>query len=141
MKKFNLAALAVLDLLLLSSCSKESKGIVIEKTQNMLDDSPTAPEGYEYLEGVGSWLSAETEYKSSPYDNILSLKGNYFYISNDNIYFQLKKEESKRDETGYYYTLGDPIYAYISGQTGEKHFICPDPLCTHGDTAAVNTST
>lgn len=51
MKKFNLAALAVLDLLLLSSCSKESKGIVIEKTQNMLDDAPTAPEGYEYLEG------------------------------------------------------------------------------------------
>ena len=132
MKKFNLAALAVLDLLLLSSCSKESKGIVIEKTQNMLDDAPTAPEGYEYLEGVGSWLSAETEYKSSPYDNIVSIKGNYFSISNDNIYFQLKKEESKRDETGYYYTLGDPIYAYISGQTGEKHFICPDPLCTHG---------
>ena len=132
MKKFNLAALAVLDLLLLSSCSKESKGIVIEKTQNMLDDAPTALEGYEYLEGVGSWLSAETEYKSSPYDNIVSIKGNYFSITNDNIYFQLKKEESKRDETGYYYTLGDPIYAYISGQTGEKHFICPDPLCTHG---------
>ena len=132
MKKFNLAALAVLDLLLLSSCSKESKGIVIEKTQNMLDDAPTAPEGYEYLEGVGSWLSAETEYKSSPYDNIVSIKGNYFSITNDNLYFQLKKEESKRDETGYYYTLGDPIYAYISGQTGEKHFICPNPLCTHG---------
>ena len=132
MKKFNLAALAVLALLLLSSCSKESKGIVIEKTQNLLDDAPTAPEGYEYLEGVGSWLSAETEYKSSPYDNIVSIKGNYFSITNDNIYFQLKKEESKRDETGYYYTLGDPIYAYISGQTGEKHFICPDPLCTHG---------
>ena len=132
MKKFNLAALAVLDLLLLSSCSKESKGIVIEKTQNLLDDAPTAPEGYEYLEGVGSWLSAETEYKSSPYDNIVSIKGNYFSTTNDNIYFQLKKEESKRDETGYYYTLGDPIYAYISGQTGEKHFICPDPLFTHG---------
>lgn len=132
MKKFNLAALAVLALLLLSSCSKENKGIVIEKTQNLLDDAPTAPEGYEYLEGVGSWLSAETEYKSSPYDNIVSIKGNYFSITNDNIYFQLKKEESKRDETGYYYTLGDPIYAYISGQTGEKHFICPDPLCTHG---------
>ena len=132
MKKFNLAALAVLALLLLSSCSKENKGIVIEKTQNLLDDAPSAPEGYEYLEGVGSWLSAETEYKSSPYDNIVSIKGNYFSITNDNIYFQLKKEESKRDETGYYYTLGDPIYAYISGQTGEKHFICPDPLCTHG---------
>ena len=132
MKKFNLVVLAVLALLLLSSCSKENKGIVIEKTQNLLDDAPTAHEGYEYLEGVGSWLSAETEYKSSPYDNIVSLKGNYFSITNDNIYFQLKKEESKRDETGYYYTLGDPIYAYISGQTGEKHFICPDPLCTHG---------
>lgn len=126
------AILICLIIFLLSSCSKENKGIVMEKTQNLLNDAPTAPEGYEYLEGVGSWLSAETEYKSSPYDNIVSLKGNYFSISNDNIYFQLKKEESKRDETGYYYTLGDPIYAYISGQTGEKHFICPDPLCTHG---------
>ena len=132
MKKFNLAALAVLDLLMLASCSKDNKGIVIEKTEDLLSDAPSAPEGYEYLEGVGSWLSAETEYKSSPYDNIVSIKGNYFSITNDNIYFQLKKEESKRDETGYYYTLGDPIYAYISGQTGEKHFICPDPLCTHG---------
>lgn len=126
------AILICLIISLLSSCSKENKGIVIEKTQNLLNDAPTAPEGYEYLEGVGSWLSAETEYKSSPYDNIVSLKGNYFSISDGNIYFQLKKEESKRDETGYYYTLGDPIYAYISSQTGEKHFICPDPLCTHG---------
>ena len=132
MKKLKTAILICLIISLLSSCSKENKGIVIEKTQNLLNDAPTAPEGYEYLEGVGSWLSAETEYKSSPYDNIVSLKGNYFSISNANIYFQLKKEESKRDETGYYYTLGDPIYAYISGQTGEKHFICPDPLCTHG---------
>lgn len=91
MKKFNLAALAVLDLLMLASCSKDNKGIVIEKTEDLLSDAPSAPEGYEYLEGVGSWLSAETEYKSSPYDNIVSIKGNYFSITNDNIYFQLKK--------------------------------------------------
>lgn len=132
MQKFNLAVLAVLALLLLTSCSKENKGIVIEKTENLLSDAPVAPDGYEYLEGIGSWLTAETEYKSSPNENIIVLSGNNFSIFNDNIYFQLKKEESKRDETGYYYTLGDPIYAYISGQTGEKHFICPDPLCTHG---------
>lgn len=117
---------------LLVSCSKESKGLVIEKAENLLSDAPTAPVGYEYLEGVGSWLNAETEYKSASDEGIDTLFENNFILSGGNLYFQLKKEESKRDETGYYYTLGDPIYAYISGQTGEKHFICPDPLCTHG---------
>ena len=53
MKKFNLAALAVLDLLMLASCSKDNKGIVIEKTEDLLSDAPSAPEGYEYLEGGG----------------------------------------------------------------------------------------
>ena len=132
MKKFNLAALAVLAFLLLSSCSKDNKGIVIEKTQNLLNDAPTAPEGYEYLEGVGSWLEPETEYKPASDEGIVGLTANYFGLSDGKLYFQLKKEESKKDETGYYYTLGHPIYAYISNQTGEKHFICPDPLCTHG---------
>ena len=117
---------------LLVSCSKESKGLVIEKAENLLSDAPTAPVGYEYLEGVGSWLNAETEYKPASDEGIDTLFENNFILSGGNLYFQLKKEESKRDETGYYYTLGDPIYAYISGQTGEKHFICPDPLCTHG---------
>ena len=122
MKKFNLAALAVLDLLLLSSCSKESKGIVIEKTQNMLDDAPTALEGYEYLEGVGSWLNAETEYKPASDEGIVCLTANDFGLSDGNLYFRLRKAESKKDETGYYYTSGKDAYAYISSQTGEKHF-------------------
>lgn len=116
-------------LLLLVSCSKENKGIVIEKTENLLSDAPTAPDGYEYLEGVGSWLDTETEYKSAPDENIMIIGANSFNLQNENLYFTLKKEESKAGE---YYTLGHPVYAYISNQTGEKHFICPDPLCTHG---------
>lgn len=126
------AILICLIISLLSSCTKENKGIVIEKTQNLLNDAPTAPEGYEYLEGVGSWLEPETEYKPASDEGIVGLTANYFGLSDGKLYFQLKKEESKKDETGYYYTLGHPIYAYISNQTGEKHFICPDPLCTHG---------
>ena len=132
MKKFNLAALAVLAFLLLSSCSKDNKGIVIEKTQNLLNDAPTAPEGYEYLDGVGSWLEPETEYKPASDEGIVGLTANYFGLSDGKLYFRLRKAESKKDETGYYYTSGKDAYAYISSQTGEKHFICPDPLCTHG---------
>ena len=129
MKKFNLAVLAALALLMLASCSKENKGIVIDKAEKLADDAPTAPDGYEYLEGVGSWLDTETEYKSAPDENIMIIGANSFNLQNENLYFTLKKEESKAGE---YYTLGHPVYAYISNQTGEKHFICPDPLCTHG---------
>ncbi len=117
---------------LLVSCSKESKGLVIEKTENLLSDAPTAPVGYEYLEGVGSWLNAETEYKSASDEGIVCLTANDFGLSDGNLYFRLRKAESKKDETGYYYTSGKDAYAYISSQTGEKHFLCPDPLCTHG---------
>lgn len=117
---------------LLVSCSKESKGLVIEKAENLLSDAPTAPVGYEYLEGVGSWLNAETEYKPASDEGIVCLTANDFGLSDGNLYFRLRKAESKKDETGYYYTSGKDAYAYISSQTGEKHFLCPDPLCTHG---------
>ena len=129
MKKLNLAVLAFLALLMLASCSKENKGIVIDKAEKLADDAPTASDGYEYLEGVGSWLDEETEYKPASDENIKIIGANSFYLQNENLYFTLKKEESKAGE---YYTLGHPVYAYISNQTGEKHFICPDPLCTHG---------
>ena len=129
MKKLNLAVLAFLALLMLASCSKENKGIVIDKAEKLADDAPTASDGHEYLDGVGSWLDGETEYKNSPDENIYSIAGNNISLWNGNLYFTLKKEESKAGE---YYTLGHPVYAYICNQTGEKHFICPDPLCTHG---------
>ncbi len=129
MKKLNLAVLAFLALLMLASCSKENKGIVIDKAEKLADDAPTASDGYEYLEGVGSWLDEETEYKPASDENIKIIGANSFYLQNENLNFTLKKEESKAGE---YYTLGHPVYAYISNQTGEKHFICPDPLCTHG---------
>ena len=102
MKKFNLAVLAALALLMLASCSKENKGIVIEKAEKLADDAPTASDGYEYLDGVGSWLDEETEYKNSPDENIYSIAGNNISLWNGNLYFQLKKEESK---AGAYYTL------------------------------------
>ena len=132
MKKLNLAVLAFLALLMLASCSKENKGIVIDKAEKLADDAPTASDGYEYLEGVGSWLDEETEYKPASDENIECFTSSFFGLSRGNLYFQLKKEESKKYETGYSYTLGHPTYAYISNLTGEKHFICPDPLCTHG---------
>ena len=57
------AILICLIIFLLVSCSKESKGLVIEKAENLLSDAPTAPVGYEYLEGVGSWLNGRRNTK------------------------------------------------------------------------------
>lgn len=96
MKKFNLAALAALALLMLASCSKENKGIVIDKAEKLADDAPTASDGYEYLEGVGSWLDEETEYKPASDENIECFTSSFFGLSRGNLYFQLKKEESKK---------------------------------------------
>lgn len=84
---------------LLVSCSKESKGLVIEKAENLLSDAPTAPEGYEYLEGVGSWLEPETEYKPASDEGIDTLFENNFILSGGNLYFQLKKRRLKRTKT------------------------------------------
>ena len=80
MKKLNLAVLAALALLMLASCSEENKGIVIDKAEKLADDAPTAPDGYEYLEGVGSWLDTETEYKSAPDENIMIIGANHFIL-------------------------------------------------------------
>ena len=46
--------LICLIIFLLASGSKENKGSGIEKAEKLADDAPTAPEGYEYLDGVGS---------------------------------------------------------------------------------------
>ena len=85
------AILICLIIFLLVSCSKESKGLVIEKAENLLSDAPTAPVGYEYLEGVGSWLNAETEYKSASDEGIVCLTANDFGLSDGNLYFRLRK--------------------------------------------------
>ena len=90
------AILICLIIFLLVSCSKESNGLVIEKAENLLSDAPTAPVGYEYLEGVGSWLNAETEYKPASDENIECFTSSFFGLSRGNLYFQLKKEESKK---------------------------------------------
>ena len=58
------AILICLTISLLASCSKESKGLVIEKAEKLADDAPTASEGYEYLDGVGSWLESETVFSA-----------------------------------------------------------------------------
>lgn len=59
---------------------RKAMGLVIEKAENLLSDAPTAPVGYEYLEGVGSWLQAETEHKSASDEGMIHfLKTISFY--------------------------------------------------------------
>lgn len=140
-KAYRIISLLIATLAVITSCTKADNTQIINEAEstvesaqaeNTIENKPYVPDGYEYLEGVGSWLSAEEEYKSYPDEKIDSLIGNSFTRLNGNLYFRLKKQESKSDETGTRSTTGNPVYAYVSNATGEKHFLCPDPLCTHG---------
>ena len=140
-KAYRVISLLIASLAVTASCTKNGDTQIITEVESTvesaqaestIENKPYVPDGYEYLEGVGSWLSAEEEYKSYPDEKIDILFGNDFTPLNGNLYFRLSKKESKSDETGTKSTTGKPVYAYVSNATGEKHFLCPDPLCTHG---------
>ena len=140
-KAYRVISLLIASLAVTASCTKDGDTQIITEAESTvesaqaestIENKPYVPDGYEYLEGVGSWLSAEEEYKSYPDEKIDILFGNDFTPLNGNLYFRLSKKESKSDETGTKSTTGKPVYAYVNNATGEKHFLCPDPLCTHG---------
>ncbi len=140
-KAYRVISLLIASLAVTASCTKDGDTQIITEVESTvesaqaestIENKPYVPDGYEYLEGVGRWLSAEEEYKSYPDEKVDILFGNDFTPLNGNLYFRLSKKESKSDETGTKSTTGKPVYAYVNNATGEKHFLCPDPLCTHG---------
>ena len=115
------------------SCSSSKKKEDILNNAQEYKNNLTADSAYDYQNEVGQWLTPETEYK---YDEsidtnvgITDLFGGSFIPQNDRMYFQVSKEVS--NSSGY--STGAMLWAYISTSTGEKHNICPDPLCTHLD--------
>lgn len=72
-------------------------------------------------EGIGKWYSKEESYNYIPDsdDNNFSLSGSGTYtVVGDRLYYKAKINNEQ--------TL-----AYVSLRTGEKFFLCPDPLCEH----------
>lgn len=108
------------------SCTKTKDEIIKENKDLLNNIDPTNIE-YDYQNNIGDWIKLESEYQSNEYgDNstgIINLFSNYsnYILNNDRVYLKLARQNS----------TGTNLWAYISLITGEKHYICPDPLCSH----------
>ena len=78
-KAYRVISLLIASLAVTASCTKDGDTQIINETESTvesaqaestIENKPYVPDGYEYLEGVGSWLSAEEEYKSYPDEKI-----------------------------------------------------------------------
>ncbi|MGN1409150.1 MAG: hypothetical protein ACI4XJ_03140 [Eubacteriales bacterium] len=117
-------------LFLLSCSSSKTKEDILNSAQEYKTET-YADSAYDYQNEIGQWLTPETEYH---YDEdadtnagIIDLHGGSFIPQNDRLYCQISKEVVSSNG----YSTGALLWAYISTSTGEKHNICPDPLCTH----------
>ncbi len=77
---------------------------------------------YAYQNNLTDWLTPEKEYiyseNGDSSKNIIGLSDNYF-MNRDRLYFQVSRN------------LSYNMWAYMSIKTGEKYYMCPDPLCPH----------
>ncbi len=131
--RFYLICLCFIYLLTLTSCVKRSNDEILTDAKDFLNNQKNTDlslqEHFGYQEGLGSWLDLETDYKydenSDNSDGIISLSGGGYTHIQDRLYFQISKQTQL--------STGDNFWAYVSTKTGEKHYICPDPLCGHDE--------
>ncbi len=121
---FTLCLVASIPLL---SCSRE------KSREELLYDADkytkeTAPDdAYAYQSGLGGWLSPETSYNydinGDSSDGIIS--GVDRGGKKHRMYVSASKATSE--------SSGEQVMIYIDLETGEKHYLCPDTLCTHAE--------
>ena len=104
----------------LCACTNtESEESALEKVESYDDTVDTSQ--YVYQDDIADWLTPEDKYYyTADYDNsenIDTLENNYI-VRGDRLYFQVSRD-------------GDSLWAYMSLITGEKLYLCPDPLCPH----------
>lgn len=124
MKKY-LFIFITLTAMILTACSDKTgktKEDILERSKAYTEIS-TQDKYLSYQSDIGKWLSPETEYRYDPNgDNTDGIKGSAV-TSGDRIYIQLAKSDEM--------STGAPLWTYVNAKTGEKHYICPDPLCNH----------
>ncbi len=120
----------IIFVIILSSCDTRTKDDIITDASQYISstqNNQSLSDHFGYQEGLGAWLENESGYihneDGDNSDGITNLNGgNYFHIQ-DRLYFKLTKQTQ--------FSTGDNFWAYVSTRTGEKHYICPDPLCAH----------
>ena len=121
-----LVILAITFLTLLSSCRNANIDKKILEDADNFNNVFEINRDYSLEEYYGDY---ERETLSVPTDiddfyDIYSPMYNFF--NNDRYYFTVKKRYETAHELD-----GREIYVYVDLKTGEKHYICSDPLCTH----------
>lgn len=120
MNKLNIIYITILFVMILLSsysCNKNNDNTELIDKYATITGS-TSDINYE---GIEKWYSKEESYNYTPDsdDNNISLSGSGTYtIVGDRLYYKAKINNEQ--------TL-----AYVSLRTGEKFFLCPDPLCEH----------
>ena len=133
MKPFLRTVAITLFLSMLVGCNTQSKGRITAKVQDKLAETETSSSVYDihfgYQKDLGKWLTEEKEYLYDPdgdaSDGITIFNTIGMIHVGERLYFPISKQTTL--------STGDNFYAYVSTKTGEKHYICPDPLCGHDE--------
>ena len=112
-------------LLMLCSCSYTEDEILekVERYTSVTVENTV----YDYQNDLADWLTQETAYiyeeEHDTTSGIINLFDSNYNIMQERMYFQIRKPLEN--------STGADFWAYISLKTGEKHYLCPDPLCEH----------
>lgn len=131
MKRLSRIAVVFLLLSTLVGCNTQSKGQITAEVKDKLNTSEASDYEYDvhfgYQKDIGKWLTEEKEYIYDPNgdasDGITTFNNIGMIHVGERLYFPISKQTTL--------STGDDFYAYVSTKTGEKHYICPDPLCGH----------
>ncbi len=85
-------------------------------------DNTVSADIYNYQKDLAEWLSPEKKYvfnsDSDNSDSIVRIYNDNYIIRGNRLYFTIKRDNNN-------------VWAYVSLLTGEKFYLCPDPLCPH----------
>ncbi len=129
---FRIVAITLL-LCTLTGCHTSSRDQIAESAKSRITAQETSSSVYDihfgYQKDLGKWLTEEKEYLYDPdgdaSDGITIFNTIGMIHVGERLYFPISKQTPL--------STGDNFYAYVSTKTGEKHYICPDPLCSHDE--------
>ena len=111
----------------LCSCSRTKTKEEILREAEQYTENIALDTAYDYQKDMGKWLEPETSYEydenGDTSDEIVRLTDSNFILQKDRLYFQVGKPTAT--------SFGADFWVYVSLKTGEKHYLCPDPLCEH----------
>lgn len=134
----SLSAIIMLFFLMVSSSSCgtiDTKNDIIKEAEEYVNLTTSVNESTEntlnihfgYQKELGKWLDEEIKYiydeNGDNSNGIDLLEGMGYKCYGDRLFLDLARQTEL--------STGEKLKTYINIRTGEKHYVCPDPLCEH----------